>query len=720
MGPMNNIPRVRTAHGAADARDVVSPVTAAAGPAGRVRRVLRGPDADPRWARPALLALLAATLVLYVWDLSASGWANSFYSAAVQAGATDWTAFFFGSSDAANSITVDKPPLALWPMALSVRIFGLSAWSILVPQALMGVASVGVLYTTVKRWFGAGAGLIAGVVLATTPVAALMFRFNNPDALLVLLMVGAAWTALRAVQDGRTRWVVATGALVGLGFLTKQLQVLLVVPGFALALLVAGQGSVWRRLRDLVVAGVSMVAAAGWWLVVVELWPADARPYIGGSQHNSILELTLGYNGLGRLTGEEVGSVGGGVGGNAGGNWGVTGITRMFDGQIGGQIAWLLPAALVAVLAGLWWTRRAPRDDLRRASVIVWGAWLLVTALVFSFMAGIFHEYYTVALAPAVGALVGIGASMAWSRREQLATRVLMAVVVAGSSAWAAVLLGRSADWNPWLAPLVLVAGGLASVGLVATCGADGPPLRRRIGPAAVALAAVAVLAGPVAYSVQTAMTPHSGSIVTAGPAVSGGMGGPGGGAPGGFGPGGGLPGGTPPTGMPTGTPPAGMPTGGPPAGAMPTGGPPMGAMGDMDDVGGMGGMGGLLRGTDPSDELVEALMEDAEDFTWIAAAVGSNNASGYQLATEEPVMAVGGFNGSDPSPTLEEFQQYVEQGEIHWFIAGGMGGGMIGGMGGGSQGGSSSSSEISDWVTSTFTEVTVDGTTMYDLTQPS
>ncbi|MEZ5322815.1 MAG: glycosyltransferase family 39 protein [Microthrixaceae bacterium] len=182
------------------------------------------PSDDPAWVRPACLGLLAATAVLYLWGLGASGWANSFYSAAAQAGSVSWKAFLFGSSDAANSITVDKTPLSLWPMALAVRVFGLHSWSILVPQALEGVAAVGVLYLTVKRWFGAAAGLLAGAVLATTPVAVLMFRFNNPDALLVLLMVAATYFLTRALEDGRTRWMIASGTMIGLGFLTKELR----------------------------------------------------------------------------------------------------------------------------------------------------------------------------------------------------------------------------------------------------------------------------------------------------------------------------------------------------------------------------------------------------------------------------------------------------------------------------------------------------------------
>ena len=244
------------------------------------------------WTRPALAALLSATAVLYLWGLS--GWANSFYSAAAQAGSQNWVAFLFGSSDAANSITVDKPPAAIWVMALSVKMFGLNSWSILVPQALMGVASVFLLYLFVSRYFGRPAGLFAGAILATTPVATLMFRFNNPDAALTLLMILATACALRGMEDGRTRWMVLTGVFVGLGFLAKQLQVLLIVPPLALTHLALGQGRFVRRLRDLAVAGAAMVVSAGWWIALVELWPKSSRPYVGGSQTNSFLELTFG------------------------------------------------------------------------------------------------------------------------------------------------------------------------------------------------------------------------------------------------------------------------------------------------------------------------------------------------------------------------------------------------------------------------------------------
>jgi 4-amino-4-deoxy-L-arabinose transferase-like glycosyltransferase len=339
--------------------------------------------------RPGVAGLLLGAGLLYLWGLGASGWANSFYSAAAQAGAQSWKAFFFGSSDAGNSITIDKTPASVWFMALSVRVFGLSSWSILVPQALAGVASVGVLYLTVRRWFGPAAGLLAGAALALTPVSTLMFRFNNPDALLVLLLVLGAYATIRAIENSSTRWLCLAGVFVGFGFLTKMLQALLVLPAFAAAYLLAAPVSLRRRVVQVLYAGLAMLAAGGWWVAIVELIPAQYRPYIGGSQHNSVLELTLGYNGLGRITGDEVGSVGGGQGGG----WGQTGWTRLFGADIGGQVAWLLPAALILLVAGLVMLWRRPRTDRMRAAFELWGGWLLVTGLTFSFMQGIFHAY---------------------------------------------------------------------------------------------------------------------------------------------------------------------------------------------------------------------------------------------------------------------------------------------------------------------------------------
>ncbi|MFV2118128.1 ArnT family glycosyltransferase, partial [Streptomyces sp. Act-28] len=437
-------------------------------------RLWRGRAEDAPWVRPAFLALLVATGLLYLWDLSASGYANSFYSAAVQAGGESWKAFFFGSSDAGNSITVDKPPAALWPMALSVRLFGLGSWQILVPEVLMGVGTVAVVYAAVRRRFTAAAGLLAGAVLALTPVAALMFRFNNPDALLALLMSVAVYFVLRALEDARTRWLLWAGVAIGFAFLTKTLQAFLILPALAAVYAVCAPTGPARRFGQLALAGLAVVVSGGWWVAVVELWPASSRPYIGGSQNNSFLELTFGYNGLGRINGDEVGSVGGGPAGGGGGRWGDTGVGRMFGDAVGGQISWLLPAALALLVAGLVVTRRAPRTDTARSAFLVWGGSLLMTLAVFSFMAGIFHEYYTVALAPYIAALVGMGATVLWEERGRFTASAALAVTVAGTAVWAYALLGRTPDYLPWLRWAVLAGGLLAAVGLL-----SGARLRR-------------------------------------------------------------------------------------------------------------------------------------------------------------------------------------------------------------------------------------------------
>ncbi|ORX13418.1 MULTISPECIES: ArnT family glycosyltransferase [Mycolicibacterium] len=603
--------------------------------------VVRVDAAAPRPAKPmaecvALVALLAGTAVLYLWNLSISGWANAFYSAAAQAGAQDWTAMLFGSSDPANAITVDKTPAALWIIDISVRLFGLNPWSVLVPQALMGVAAVAVLYAAVRRAAGPWAAVLAGAVLALTPVAALIFRFNNPDALLVLLLVVAAYCVQRGIEKDASRWwFVAAGAAVGFGFLAKMLQAFLVLPAFAAAALVAGDRPLGKRIVDVVAAGAALVVSGGWYLVLVELWPSSARPYIGGSQHDSIVELALGYNGFGRLTGEETGGLG-----NL--NFDV-GAGRLFGSQMGADIAWLLPAALICLAAGLYLTRRAPRTDRTRAALILWGGWLLVTAVVFSFMNGIVHPYYTVALAPAIGAVIGIGASLLWKQRKDIRAATALAGTVLVTAILAAVLLARHDDPYPWLRAAVAV-GGVGAAVLLLMAARLGDGVQRVVA----AMAVVVCLAAPAAYSVATAASPHSGAIPSVGPSRG-------------------------------------------------------------------GGFGGLFAAPEPGEMLTATLAADAEDYTWVAAVVGSSNAAGYQLATDAPVMAVGGFNGTDPAPTLDEFKSYVESRQIHYFIRSRM---MMGGFGGHTPSGSREAAEIAQWVQTHFTPITIENVTVYDLTQ--
>jgi 4-amino-4-deoxy-L-arabinose transferase-like glycosyltransferase len=289
-------------------------------------------------------------------------------------------------------------------MGLSGRLFGFDEFTMLLPQALMGVAAVAVLYFTVKRTSGPGAALVAGTVLALTPVATLMFRYDNPDALLVLLLVVAAYTTVRAVENGSYRWMALTGVVVGFAFLTKMLQAFLPVPGFALAFLVAAPISLWRRVGGLLVAGAALIVSAGWYVALVSVWPAGSRPYIAGSTDDSLLQLALGYNGLERIVGGG-GPGGGGPSGGPGGAegrppgaslffGGEPGIGRMFGPSFGTESSWLLPVALIGMVVLAWLTWRCARTDLRRAGLLVWGGWLVVTAGVFSFMDGTVHPYY--------------------------------------------------------------------------------------------------------------------------------------------------------------------------------------------------------------------------------------------------------------------------------------------------------------------------------------
>jgi 4-amino-4-deoxy-L-arabinose transferase-like glycosyltransferase len=713
-------PPVAVGHPRADDARYAAPTpTRPPGPRpGRVARFFRGKESDASWVRPALLALLAATAVLYLWDLGANGWANSFYSAAVQAGTKSWKAFFFGSSDASNFITVDKPPAFLWPMEISARIFGLHSWSILAPQAVEGVATVGLVYLSVRRWFSAQAALLGGAVVALTPVAAMMFRYNNPDALLALLLTAATYAMIRGLERAHTKWLVLAGALIGFGFITKMMQAFLVLPVMAVVYLLAAPTGWWRRVWQVLALGLSVLVAAGWWVAAVALTPAADRPYVGGSQDNSILNLIFGYNGFGRLTGNESGSVGGG---NVGGAmWGPTGWTRLFNDSFANTMSWLLPGALVMGAVLLVLTIRARRTDRERAALLLWGGSLVSIGLTISLAQGIIHPYYAVALAPPLGALVGITTMGLWERRASWAARLGLAAALTVTVVWTCVLLGRTPDWFPGLRPLVAMVGTLGVAAILAL------PLLRSVPKLAVGLVATlglgAAVAVPLFSTVATAATPHSGAIPTVTPSPAGGLGGPGGpggafpggaspgagrafaggGLPGGGFPGGGSPNGGFPGGSNAGTGANGLP-GGFPGGGFPGGSFRRGVAG--------GGPGGILNASQSNPALSRLLQADAGHHTWAAATVNSNNAAGYQLASGEPVMAIGGFNGTDPAPTLAQFEKFVAEGKVHYFIADG------GGLRGPGGSANDDASQITAWVESHFTAETIGGTTVYDLT---
>jgi 4-amino-4-deoxy-L-arabinose transferase-like glycosyltransferase len=621
--------------------------------ASRVGLLVRGRADEPAWVRPSLVGVGLLAGVLYLWQLTVSGYAYTFYAMAAQAGSQSWSAWFFGSIDAANFITVDKPPAPLWVTGLAVRLFGLSSWSILLPQALMGVATVLLLFAVVRRSFGPVAGLVAALVMATTPVAVLIFRYNNPDALLTLLLVAAAGTLLRAVENGRTRWLVATGVLVGFGFLTKYLQAYQVLPALGLTYLVAGPGRYSRRIGQLAVATGVVAVASGWWVAVMELLPAASRPYVGGSTGNSVLDLIFGYDGLGRIFGASGpgGQAGGPGGGGGPGFGGAAGFLRLFNEEWGGQIAWLLPFAITSLAGGLWVRRRAPRTDPRRTGYLLWGGWLVVNGAVFSLMSGIAHPYYAVVLAPAIGALVGAGVVDLWRwRARSLAGGVLLGGAIAATGWLALLLLDRTPEFAPGLGIIAAFAATAAGI-LVAIPGAASGG--RRVAMVGLVVGAVALAGGPLAYNLATMATAHSGGTVAAGPGGGAGVagGGPGGGFPGGGG------------------------------------------------AGVAGGGAGVAGGGDTAvadDALLAYLVENRGTASWLVAVSGSGSAASIQLATGQPVLTMGGFNGSDAAPTGEQIAAIVRAGRLRYVLAGGDRGGFGGGQAPGGSGGASALSWVS------------------------
>jgi 4-amino-4-deoxy-L-arabinose transferase-like glycosyltransferase len=632
-----------------------------------VRSLVRGHRDEAVWARPALFGVLAFAAVLYVWNLTVSGYANEYYSAAALAGSQSWTAWFFGSFDANNFITVDKPPLGTMLMGLSVRLFGLSPWSILLPQALCGVATVGVLFLAVKKSFGPAAATIAAIAMALTPAAVMIFRFNNPDALLTLLLVMSAWALLHAIERGSYRWMILSASLVGAAFLTKYLQAYLVLPGYALVFGFSASTTLRRRVVGLLVAFGAVIATSGWWVAIVQLLPANMRPFIGGSTTGSPLDLIFGYDGLGRIFGAS--GPGGGAGG--GGFSGSVGLFRLFNDQMFGEIAWLIPLALVALVVGLYQRRWAHRTDIGLAGYLLWGGWFAVTALVFSYMSGIVHSYYAVALAPAVAALMGAGLVDLWRTRILTDGRlwiggIAVGIVALGTACFGSTLLDRTPNFAPGLGTVAIAMAVVALLVLVVAAApafAERAPVRR-IALAAAGLGVAAMLLAPTAYAWQTMNTAYNGGDPHPGPGTASGFGGGfGGGAPGGL------------------------------------------ANGGFRGSGN-GGPGGQGAATDSA--LVDYLVANRGNARWIVAVNGSGSAGQIELATGLPVMAMGGFTGSDPWPTLESLEQYIASGELRFVVVGGGLGGGIGGFGG-------SSSSVESWVASTCTAVTNVSSSLYD-----
>lgn len=601
--------------------------------------------------RVRLGILLGGTAVLYLWNLTINGMGNQFYAASAQAGSRNWEALLFGSLDAGNFITVDKPPLSQWVMGLSGQLFGFSSASMLIPQALMAVAAVALLYGAVRRISGPGAGLLAGATLALTPVAVLMFRFNDPDAAMVLLMTAAAYGTVRALEWGSAKCLAVAGVALGFAFLAKMLEGAMVIPALVAAYLLAAPVRPRVRVLHLAGAAAAFTLSAGWFVLLTMVWPATSRPYIAGSTDNTFMNLVLGYNGLARVLGRHSAisvSVPAGTPvrmANLGGFGGRSqGWARLLSGEFGFEIGWLVPAALLATVLAVVARGRAPRTDLVRAGAVLFGGWFLIDGLVLSYMHGTIHPYYSLSIAPPVAAVFAIGVQQTWSRRATLWWRLALAGTLLAAGVWGWWLLGGSAMAAPALRWTVLFATTLASAALLWSWA----PRRRHVAPVLLAVALVGALGGQAAYTVATVGARHQGIGPSVGPA-------------------------------------------------------------------GRGHAGGRTLGNPRLDALLEAT-----DTPWSAAIDRSTLAAGLELSTGTALMAIGGFSGTDPTPTLQQFQDDVARHRVSYYLAPrGSSRGAVAEDENGVDVSARPHSDILRWVRGHFHSTTVGGVTAYELFAP-
>ncbi len=619
-----------------------------------VRRVFSGPSDHPAWERPILLVILLSNTVLYISNIGVNGWANSFYSAAVQAGTMDWKAFFFGSSDWGNAITVDKPPLSLWIMGLSARFFGLSPESILVPQAVMGVTTTLLVYLVIRRSFSPIAALAAALVFFTTPIITLLARYNNPDPLMLLLMVTGAYFVIRAVESGKAKYFAWAGIFLGLGFMTKQLQAMVILPALAVAFLAYSPVSWRRRVQTCYVGLGTMTVTAGFWMTAVELFPSSDRPYIGGSTNNSALQLTLAYNGLNRLMPAAKDPTVDLIPSQFRSSDSDAGVLRLLNTNFFQEAGWLL---VVGLLSCLWLLVAWPKlchSPARGATAIISVVWFLTSYFMLSFMGDGIHTYYTATLAPPLALIIGLGIESLLSLKSRQGARLMASgTVLAGTlTAWA--LMNTAEGWHPALTATILFSG-LGGAVLLAV-----KPPANWINVVASALTTVGLIAAPLATSIYTTTIAHNGSNPLSGPMTK-----------------------------------------------SPTSISRFLEAVNKNEPAWAHDMG---FGFDPGPKLT-ALAKDTDSCTWGAATYPSQSAAKLQLATAKAVLPLGGFAGTDPAPTLAEFQEHVKKGDIcllvwhedHLELPGR----------------SVALMEISDWVKSEFDSTLVEGTTVYDLRLP-
>lgn len=612
----------------------------------------RLPAAKNRWRTWALVAICLLAGVLYAWKMGAGGLGNTYYSAAAKSMTNSFSNFLFGSFDPYGVVTVDKPPMALWPQVISVLIFGFHGWSLLLPEVIEGVAAVFLLHRAVRLWAGEHVALLAALIFALTPVTVVINRDNNPDTLLVLLLVAAAYAVTRSVRAGsarsRTTWLLWCAFFVGCGFLTKMLQAWIVVPALALAFLAGTTGPVKRRILDLLGAGVVLVASSFWWVALYDWWPGR-KPYIGGSKDGSAWDLIVGYNGFGRVFGD---GQGGGVvisspnGETTSGSFGgEPGLFRMFNQLVGGQISWLLPLALFVVVvvsaAGVRAiVHKSTGNPVERAGWFLWGGWLLITTVVFSFAQGIMHPYYTTAMAPAIAALCAAGLAVLWRWYGDSPAWILLPIGVAITAAWAVVMISRDTTWYGWCRWAVGIGASAAILALIA--GRLAPDRRTTLGRPALAVAVAALLLTPGVWSVASATVNANGNLPAAGPALAG------------------VPG-APPTGGPIQLPP---PTGE----RRPTEGQPGKGQGEPTLV--VSGGSGETKLTDEQRQILDYARRNGNG-AGIALAVNASAGDVAPFITDSDavVIGMGGFGGQDNAPSTDQLQRWVDNGTLRYIL---------------------------------------------------
>jgi 4-amino-4-deoxy-L-arabinose transferase-like glycosyltransferase len=567
-------------------------------------RFWRSPEDQPPWARPALLAIAALAGVTYAWGMNDAA-LEAFYGAAARSMSTSWHDFFFGAFDPAGTISVDKLPGALWPQALSLRVFGFHTWAIVLPQVIEGVLTILVLYRAVRRLAGPVAGIVATAVVATSPVTVALNRGNVADSLLILLLVLAADAASAAVVSGRLRSLLLAGVWVGLAFQAKMTVAWLVLPALAGAYLLAAPPLLRTRLGHVALAGVVTAVVSISWMAVVSVVPAHERPYVDGTQNDSVFSQTFDYNGIARLRrGSDVFAGAGHPApflvrlsqASAGPihaikpSW-----HRLLSGPFGRDDGWLLPAALIAAIGVLVTRRGRSRRDPLRVAVVLWGLWLLVLGAFFS-AGGYPNSYYVAALSPAIGALCGAGVAVAWQRRQELAAQACLAGAVVVSIGYGIYLLGGNSSRVPgWLVPVVVCAGILGVLGLGAARRASGS---KAPSAGAVALAIVCALLLPGVASALMVIrglgpfaAPYEPSSATVSRAEA--------------------------------------------------------------------------RRTRQLDEQIVAELSSTYATPIPMATDSSILAAPYILATGREILPIGGFQGGIPAPTLAQLQQYVGSGQV-------------------------------------------------------